>query len=66
MSTVEVPLDLLRLSIDERIYVRCRGDREIRGRLHVSIIHIKLYAIFHISVSFYSTSVYLCYDAVGL
>ena len=35
MSTVEVPLDLLRLSIDERIYVKCRGDREIRGRLHV-------------------------------
>lgn len=36
MGTVEVPLDLLRLSIDERIFVKCRGDREIRGKLHVS------------------------------
>lgn len=35
-TVVEVPLDLLRLSIDERIYVKCRGDREIRGKLHVS------------------------------
>jgi small nuclear ribonucleoprotein (snRNP)-like protein len=36
MSTVEVPLDLIRLSIDERIFVKCRGDRELRGKLHVS------------------------------
>lgn len=35
MSTVEVPLDLIRLSIDERIFVKCRGDRELRGKLHV-------------------------------
>ena len=36
MSSVEVPLDLIRLSIDERIYVKCRGDRELRGKLHVN------------------------------
>ncbi len=35
MTSVEVPLDLLKLSIDERIYVKCRGDRELRGKLHV-------------------------------
>ena len=34
-QTVEEPLDLIRLSLDERIYVKCRGGRELRGRLHV-------------------------------
>lgn len=32
---VEQPLDLIRLSLDERIRVKMRGDRELRGRLHV-------------------------------
>ena len=35
-NNVEEPLDLVRLSIDERIYVKLRNDRELRGRLHVS------------------------------
>lgn len=34
-SNMEEPLDLMRLSIDERVYVKCRNDRELRGRLHV-------------------------------
>jgi len=34
-TTVEEPLDLIRLSLDERIYVKMRGDRELRGKLHV-------------------------------
>lgn len=38
MASVEVPLDLVRLSIDERVFVKCRGDRELRGKLHVSLI----------------------------
>jgi len=32
---VSEPLDLVRLSLDERVYVKLRGDRELRGRLHV-------------------------------
>ena len=32
---MEEPLDLIRLSIDERVYIKCRGDRELRGKLHV-------------------------------
>jgi len=32
---MEEPLDLIRLSIDERVYVKCRNDRELRGKLHV-------------------------------
>ena len=37
VATVKEPLDLIRLSLDERIYVKLRGERELRGRLHVSI-----------------------------
>jgi hypothetical protein len=36
VGAVEEPLDLVRLSLDERIYVKLRGDRELRGILHVS------------------------------
>lgn len=35
-ATVKEPLDLIRLSLDEKIYVKLRHDREIKGRLHVS------------------------------
>ncbi len=37
MASVEVPLDLIKLSIDERIFVKCKNDRELRGKLHVRI-----------------------------
>ena len=30
------PLDLVRLCIDEIVIVKLRGDRELKGRLHVS------------------------------
>lgn len=33
---VEEPLDLVRLSLDERIFVKLRNSRELKGRLHVS------------------------------
>ena len=35
MSVVSEPIDLVRLSLDERILIKLRGDRDIRGRLHV-------------------------------
>lgn len=34
-GTVEQPLDLVRLSLDETIRVKMRGNRELRGKLHV-------------------------------
>lgn len=34
-TSIEEPIDLVRLSLDERIYVKLRGDRELRGKLHV-------------------------------
>ncbi|KAJ3277225.1 U4/U6-U5 snRNP complex subunit lsm3, partial [Blyttiomyces sp. JEL0837] len=36
------PLDLVRLSLDERIYVKMRGDRELKGRLHAYDQHMNL------------------------
>jgi U6 snRNA-associated Sm-like protein LSm3 len=33
------PLDLVRLCIDEIVIVKLRGDRELKGRLHVRRIH---------------------------
>lgn len=39
---VEEPLDLIRLSLDERIYVKLRNGRELRGRLHAYDQHLNL------------------------
>ncbi|GBF87768.1 U6 snRNA-associated protein [Raphidocelis subcapitata] len=41
-ATVREPLDLIRLSLDERIYVKLRGEREIRGRLHAYDQHLNM------------------------
>lgn len=32
------PLDLVRLLLDEVIFVKLRGDRELKGRLHVRYV----------------------------
>jgi U6 snRNA-associated Sm-like protein LSm3 len=37
--SIDTPLDLIRLSIDERIYVKCKGERELRGKLHVFVLY---------------------------
>lgn len=34
-SPVNEPLDLVRLSLNEVVFVKLRGDRELKGRLHV-------------------------------
>jgi hypothetical protein len=36
-SSVSEPLDLVRLSLDEIVFVKLRGDRELKGRLHVGL-----------------------------
>lgn len=38
-NVVEEPLDLVRLSLDERVYVKMRNDRELKGKLHVRECH---------------------------
>ena len=39
---VQEPLDLVRLSLDETVFVKLRGDRELKGRLHVSCTMCRL------------------------
>ncbi|KAI9293174.1 LSM-domain-containing protein [Neoconidiobolus thromboides FSU 785] len=39
---VEEPLDLVKLSLDERIYIKMRGDRELKGRLHAYDQHMNM------------------------
>lgn len=34
-AVVEEPLDLIKLSLNERIFIKCRHGRELRGKLHV-------------------------------
>lgn len=34
-DTANEPLDLVRLSLNETVFVKLRGDRELQGRLHV-------------------------------
>ncbi|CAG7979358.1 unnamed protein product [Penicillium salamii] len=36
------PLDLVRLSLDETVFVKLRGDRELKGRLHAYDSHCNL------------------------
>lgn len=48
---VKEPLDLIRLSLDEKIYVKMRNERELRGRLHVcvSIYFILFFILYQIN-----------------
>ncbi|KAG1664890.1 hypothetical protein FOA52_006236 [Chlamydomonas sp. UWO 241] len=41
-ATVKEPLDLIRLSLDEKVYVKLRGERELRGRLHAYDQHLNM------------------------
>ncbi|CBQ70657.1 probable LSM3-U6 snRNA-associated Sm-like protein [Sporisorium reilianum SRZ2] len=42
LGSVTEPFDLIRLSISERVYVKLRGDRELRGTLHAYDGHMNL------------------------
>lgn len=39
---VTEPFDLIRLSLAERVFVKLRGDRELRGTLHAYDGHMNL------------------------
>lgn len=34
-NTLEEPIDLIRLSLGEKVFVKCRHGRELKGKLHV-------------------------------
>ena len=56
-SAVKEPLDLIRLSLDERIYVKLRSDRELRGKLHVLFLLLLAFLPFFF---FWFTFTYSC------
>ncbi|CAF0863270.1 unnamed protein product [Didymodactylos carnosus] len=41
-TTIEEPLDLIRLSLDEKVCVKMRNERELRGRLHAFDQHLNM------------------------
>lgn len=45
---VSEPLDLVRLLLDEVVFVKLRGDRELKGRLHVGSKHAQRAARQHL------------------
>jgi len=40
-SAIEEPMDLVLLSLKEKVYVKCRFNRELRGKLVVRNVSIK-------------------------
>lgn len=54
-TSVNEPLGLVRLLLDEIVFVKLRGDRELKGRLHVCA-----------SDRIYSPSMSLTYEFPGL
>ena len=45
-APVSEPLELVRLSLDEIVFVKLRGDRELKGRLHVRPIRFLTMLLF--------------------
>ena len=41
-NTINEPIDLIRLSLDERVFIKCRGNRELRGKLHAFDQHLNM------------------------
>ncbi|KAF7186552.1 putative U6 snRNA-associated Sm-like protein LSm3 [Pseudocercospora fuligena] len=41
-NPINEPLDLVRLSLNETVFVKLRGDRELQGRLHAYDSHCNL------------------------
>lgn len=38
MNTIEEPLDLIKFSIGNKVLIKCRNERELRGRIHVRLL----------------------------
>ena len=41
-QSVKEPLDLVRLSLDEAVFVKLKGDRELKGKLHAYDQHLNI------------------------
>lgn len=42
MTTIQEPLDLIRLALAEPVEVKCRNDRSLSGKLHAYDAHLNL------------------------
>eukprot|EP00956_Cyclotella_meneghiniana_P033094 scaffold93192_cov72-Cyclotella_meneghiniana.AAC.1 len=42
IHAMEEPLDLIKLSLSERVYIKCRNSRELRGTLHAYDQHLNM------------------------
>lgn len=41
-NSISQPMDLMRLALDERVRVKMRGQRELRGQLHAFDQHLNM------------------------
>ena len=62
VSTINVdePMDLMKLSLNKLIHVKCRYNHEIKGKLHVKKIHF----FWKRKMFFYFTGVWLAFKFV--
>ncbi|CCF73012.1 U6 snRNA-associated Sm-like protein LSm3 [Babesia microti strain RI] len=42
VASVQQPLDLIRLTLDEYVYIKSKGNREITGKLHAYDEHCNI------------------------
>lgn len=40
IGEIKEPIDLVRVSLGQKVYVKCRNDKELIGILHVKIYNI--------------------------
>ena len=41
-AIIEEPFDLIRMSLDERVYVKMKNGRELKGRLYAYDQHLNM------------------------
>jgi len=47
--SIEEPTDLVKKSLNKNVFLRCRGNRELTGRLHVFLIsHLNFIYLRHL------------------
>ena len=45
-TVIDEPFDLIRMSLDERVYVKMKNGRELRGRLYAYDQHLNMVGLF--------------------
>ena len=55
-NVIEEPFDLIRMSLDERVYVKMKNGRELRGKLFAYDQHLNMVGMLHNSYNCGSVS----------